>query len=110
LLLSSQVFNNAKLIRYCVQLLLTRSTGLAQKLKLYTKRLINTRLGVVEEDTASGAEDRINYSDDFEEDTTRDILSLEDSDFPLVCTFNHFLRLLDNAIKYVNPHAHACAI
>ncbi|KAF8241597.1 hypothetical protein K440DRAFT_665246 [Wilcoxina mikolae CBS 423.85] len=81
------------------QLLLTRSTGLAQKLKLYTKRLINTRLGVVEEDLPSGAEDRINYSDDFEEDSNRDILSLKDADFPLACTFNHFLKLLDNSIK-----------
>jgi len=86
--------------------LLTRSTGLAQKLKLYTKRLINSCLEVVEEIPSPGEEDYINSSSDSEEDTTRDLLSLEDGDFPLVCTFSYFLRLLENSLKYNIPLTH----
>ncbi|KAF8539048.1 hypothetical protein BDD12DRAFT_981228 [Trichophaea hybrida] len=82
------------------QLLLTRSSDLAQKLKLYTKRLINSRLGNTEEDHPSGV------VDSSEEDTTKDLLSLEDSDFPLVCTFSYFVRLLENAVKYITALAH----
>lgn len=78
------------------QLLLTRSRDLAQKLKLYTKRLINTRLGIIAGD--QHGED--GNTKKFEEDTTQDLLSLEEEDFPVVCTFNHFLRLLENLVRY----------
>jgi hypothetical protein len=100
-------FNNAKLIWYYVQLLLTRSTGLAHKLKLYTKRLINSRLEVFEQIPSPGDEDYINTSANSEEDTTQDLLSLKDGDFPLVCTFNYFLQLLENSLKYNIPLAHS---
>lgn len=75
------------------QLLLTRSKDLAQRLKLYTKRLINTRLGIIAEDQGGGG-------GNVGEDTTQDLLSLNDEDFPLVCTFDYFLRLLENLVKY----------
>lgn len=80
------------------QLLLTRSKDLAQKLKLYTKRLINTRLGIIAGDQQG--EDGNAATKKFEEDTTQDLLSLEEEDFPVVCTFNHFLRLLENLVRY----------
>jgi len=101
------MFNTATLICFCVQLLLTRSNDLAQKLKLYTKRLINSRLGIAEEDHPPRTDDLSNFRTDSKEDTTKDLLSLEDSDFPLVCTFSYFLKLLENAIKYIAPPAHS---
>lgn len=81
------------------KLLLTRSKDLAQKLNLYTKRLINTRLGIIAGDR-HGEDDR-GFAKELEEDTTRDLLSLNDEDFPIVCTFNHFLRLLENLVRYL---------
>lgn len=41
------------------------------------------------------------YVWDDSEDTTQDLLSLNEQDFPLVCTFNYFLKLLENTIKSV---------
>lgn len=81
------------------ELLLTRSKGLAQKLKVYTKRLIDTRRGIIDPDAQIG-EDTATSWDDSEEDTTQNLLSLDEHDFPLVCTFNYFLRLLENLVKY----------
>lgn len=82
------------------QLLLTRSKNLAQKLRLYTQRLINTRMGIIDSDPEpQNAENEIPW-DDSEEDTTRTLLSLRDQDFPLVCTFDYFLRLLENTVGY----------
>lgn len=58
------------------QLLLTRSKDLTQKLKLYTKRLINTRLGIIAGDQRG--EDDKGFAQEFGKDTTRDLLSLND--------------------------------
>jgi hypothetical protein len=82
-----------------IQLLLTRSNELVQKLKRYTTRLINTRLGKIDSETPPEQDQSTTQDEDKEENTTKDLLSLKDEDFPLVCTFNHFLRLLENSIR-----------
>jgi len=80
------------------QLLLTRSSGLAKKLKGYTQRLIDTRLGIIGGDSVSGEQQRANPLHD-EGRTIKDLLSLKEEDFPLVCTFDHFLRLVENSVR-----------
>lgn len=37
--------------------------------------------------------------DGTDEDTTEDLFSLQKEDFPLVCTFGHFLKRLENSIR-----------
>lgn len=37
--------------------------------------------------------------DGMDENTTEDLFSLQKEDFPLVCTFGHFLKRLENSIK-----------
>ncbi|KAF8541740.1 hypothetical protein BDD12DRAFT_946309 [Trichophaea hybrida] len=81
------------------QLLLTRSGRLTQKLKPYTKRLIDTRLGKFEDSSSSPVQENSTTWQECNEDTNQDIFSIGDSDFPLVCTFSHFLRLLENSFK-----------
>ena len=80
------------------QLLLTRSSRLAKKLKGYTQRLIDTRLGTAGRDSVSDGEQSAN-PDHEEGHTTRDLFSLKEEAFPLVCTFDHFLRLVENSIR-----------
>jgi hypothetical protein len=86
------------------QLLLTRSSRLAKKLKDYTQRLIDTRLlidtplGITDGDSVPGGGQRAN-PDHEEERTIRDLFSLKEEAFPLVCTFDHFLRLVENSIR-----------
>ncbi|KAF8241484.1 P-loop containing nucleoside triphosphate hydrolase protein [Wilcoxina mikolae CBS 423.85] len=81
------------------QLLLTRSGRLTQKLKPYTKRLIDTRLGKFEDSSSSPVQENSTTWQECNEDTRQDIYSIGDDDFPLVCTFSHFLRLLENSFK-----------
>lgn len=86
------------------QLFLTRSKDVAQTLKLYTKRLINTRLGIIAEDQSGDCDNSI--PKESEEETTKDLFSLDQEDFPLVCTFDYFLRLLENLVRYLPHHNH----
>lgn len=86
------------------QLFLTRSKDVAQNLRLYTKRLINTRLGIIAEDQSGDCDNSI--SKESEEETTQDLFSLDQEDFPLVCTFDYFLRLLENLVRYLPHHNH----
>ncbi|KAL0640852.1 hypothetical protein Q9L58_000159 [Maublancomyces gigas] len=81
------------------QLLLTRSRNLAQKLKIYTKRLINTKMGRVNTGPQDGEDDSAGSRDDSEESTDQTLLALDEEDFPLVCTFSYFLILLENTIR-----------
>jgi len=55
----------------------------------------------VENNTTTPAEENSATWKECDEDTRQNILSLGDDDFPLVCTFNRFLRLLENSIKYI---------
>jgi hypothetical protein len=80
------------------QLLLTRSSGLAKKLKGYTQRLIDTRLGTIDGESESDEQQRAAPGHD-EGRTIKDLLSLKEEEFPLVCTFDHFLRLVENSVR-----------
>lgn len=98
-------------------MLLTRSKDLALRLKHYTKDLIRTQVGISdanlqdgeaytwnnsEEDTTKDGEaSEVLTWNDSEEDTNQDLFSLDEQDFPLVCTFSYFLRLLENTIRSV---------
>lgn len=82
-------------------MLLTRSRNLAQKLKIYTKRLINTKMGRVDTGPQDGEDDSAGSRDDSEESTDQTLLALDEEDFPLVCTFSYFLILLENTIRFV---------
>lgn len=84
------------------QLLLTRSKELANKLKRYTQRLIDTRLGTIGENSTSHNEQEI-AGEGAEAHTTLELLALREEEFPLVCTFDYFLRLVENSIRYAPP-------
>ncbi|KAF8533500.1 hypothetical protein BDD12DRAFT_898763 [Trichophaea hybrida] len=81
------------------QVLLTRSRLLVEKLKVYTRRLVESQL--------SKALPTEEQSDDFtlgEENLmiSKTLISLEDGDFPLVCTFDQLLRLLEQSVEFSN--------
>jgi len=40
---------------------------------------------------------------DLDENTRKQFLSLTDADFPLVCTFDCLLTLIENSIRFVVP-------
>lgn len=58
------------------------------------------------EDTTQDDEDGEAYAWNDSEDTSKNLLSLNEQDFPLVCTFNYFLKLLENTIKSVPVSYH----
>lgn len=81
-------------------MLFTRSSFLADKLNTYVRRLIwtltskSSKLEILQEADSlfsSLADD--SYTGD-------NALTLSDDSFPLVCTFNRFLELLENTVKY----------
>ena len=84
------------------QLLLTRSTELATKLKDYIDRLMRT----LEASTIDQGEqqERDFLLPDVEDDDNRcdTVFGLQKDSFPLVCTFDRFLQLLENTIKSVD--------
>ncbi|RPB01636.1 P-loop containing nucleoside triphosphate hydrolase protein [Choiromyces venosus 120613-1] len=75
------------------QVLLTRSERLVEKLRDNTDGLIKTKMGKLEEKRPHQA------NDSFAENTRKSFLSLTDEDFPLVCTFDYLLRLIENSIR-----------
>jgi hypothetical protein len=81
-----------------MQILLTRSRILVEKLKVYTKRLVESQLSKVlpteeqTDDFTLGEENLI---------ISKTLVSLEDGDFPLVCTFDQLLRLLEQSVESV---------
>jgi hypothetical protein len=83
-------------------LLLTRSKKLAQKLKANAKGLIDAKLGVTS-DLVESEDTTVDNYDDSPEDTESDFLALNDDDFPQVCTFNYFIRLIENTIRFGTP-------
>ncbi|CUS07544.1 unnamed protein product [Tuber aestivum] len=77
------------------QVLLTRSKRLASKLRANTDGLIAARFGkgrVVSEATYA-------KKDDIDENTKKQFSSLADTEFPLVCTFDYLLRLIENSLR-----------
>ena len=84
------------------QLLLTRSTELANKLKDYIHRLMRT-LPTNNVDPGEQQERHLPLPDvENDDDQPYTIFSLRSDSFPLVCTFDRLLELLENSIKYVD--------
>jgi hypothetical protein len=78
--------------------LLTRSSILTDKLRAYTKKLIETLTSkslnleqLSEEGSFLDTE-----GDDLAGDT---VFTLSDDSFPLICTFDQFLRVLENTVQ-----------
>lgn len=81
------------------QVLLTRSSFLADKLRVYICKLIESL-------TSESPKQKISQGDDdslgnlaVDSRPTISALNLSDDDFPLVCTFDDFLELLENTVR-----------
>lgn len=81
--------------------MLTRSPVLSHKLKGYTKRLIATHAPEPSSAAPSGREGVSIMLGDDERDVNHTIFTMLPEDFPLVCTFNYFMKLLENTLRYV---------
>ena len=68
------------------------------KLRDNAEGLLEAKLG--EGKGPSGGNDAKN---DFDGNTRKQFLSLTDADFPLVCTFDCLLKLIENSIRFVAP-------
>lgn len=75
-----------------IQLLLTRSPYLAAKLQAYAKSLIDTQARAVQLPRPAESSDQGLNSDSF--------FTLNDGNFPFVCTYDEFLGLLENTFRY----------
>lgn len=80
--------------------MLTRSSVLADKLEVYTKRLISTQLGQVQP-AAEGDQNPLNLIGQNDREVHDTVFSIKEQDFPLVCTFNHFMKILENTARLV---------
>ncbi|RPB01665.1 P-loop containing nucleoside triphosphate hydrolase protein [Choiromyces venosus 120613-1] len=72
------------------QVLLTKSEILAEKLRDHSDGLIEAKMS---------KRKRPGGNVDFGENTRKHFLALTNEDFPLVCTFDHFLGLIENSIR-----------
>lgn len=90
-----------------LKVLLTRSGYLAEKLRVYTKRLIETRLMRTTSTDARPC-DPSGVDDSHDELYSKTLGDLSEEDFPLVCTFGRFMKLLENTVRYAfeTPHDH----
>ena len=82
------------------QLLLTRSNELASKLKDYINRLMRT-LATSSINHREQPEPELPLTDSENDDESDTIFKLQDGSFPFVCTFDHFVELLENTIDNV---------
>lgn len=80
------------------QIFITRSEILAGKLNGYIRRLINCQLGRFESDDIENAGLEVLKEKD-DDGEARDLWSLTDEDFPLVCTFDKLLTMVETSIK-----------
>lgn len=84
------------------QLLLTRSTELANKLKDYIDRLIRT-LPTNTIDPGEQQEEELPLLDGKnDDDQPYTIFNLQNDSFPFVSTFDRLLEILENTVKYVD--------
>lgn len=83
-----------------VQILLTRSSFLADKLDSYTRRLIETLSSKSIEKGDSSQYGEYALSRTAEEDPRKStVFTLRDQSFPLICTWDSFLGILENTIQ-----------
>jgi superfamily I DNA/RNA helicase len=79
------------------QILLTRSKLLAEKLKVYTKRLVESQLSK----TISTTQVKLDVHDTLAEESllhSKTLAKLTDDDFPLVITFEGLLKIIENTV------------
>ena len=82
-----------------VQVLLTRSNFLTDKLRAYTKKLIET-LTSKSLNLEQLPDDEDSFLDTDGKDLAGDtVFTLSDENFPLVCTFDQFLQILENTVR-----------
>ena len=80
------------------QVLLTRSSFLAGKLQAYTRRLIETLSSKSLRTESFELEEHILSRTVDEDSESSSVLTLRDQSFPLVCTFEQFLIILENTV------------
>ena len=68
------------------------------KLRDNAEGLLEAKLG-----ESKGPTEANDARNDLNDDTRKQFLSLTDADFPLVCTFDCLLRLIENSIRFVAP-------
>ncbi|KAF8459683.1 hypothetical protein BDZ91DRAFT_799763 [Kalaharituber pfeilii] len=81
------------------QILVTRSKQLANKLHIELNALVNAQLLGLTQNKTQLAKKTVNNWDGASEETDESLFTLKQNRFPLVCTFSHFLRLIENTIK-----------
>ena len=80
-------------------MLLTRSSFLAEKLQAYTRRLIDTLSTKPLDSEFLESEEHLLLTTIDEDFESSSVLSLRDQSFPLVCTFEQFLSILENTVN-----------
>lgn len=83
------------------QVLLTRSNELSGKLEQYTKRLISAKFGK-RGPNSDERKDHPNPTAEEDKEVNDTVFSVSEECFPLVCTFSHFMKLLENTIRAAN--------
>ncbi|KAF8459690.1 P-loop containing nucleoside triphosphate hydrolase protein [Kalaharituber pfeilii] len=81
------------------QILVTRSKQLAKKLHVELNALVNAQLLDYTQNKPRSAENTAENWDGASEATNESLFTLKQNQFPLVCTFAHFLRLIENTIR-----------
>ncbi|KAF8459699.1 hypothetical protein BDZ91DRAFT_741800 [Kalaharituber pfeilii] len=81
------------------QILVTRSKQLANKLHVELNALVNAQLLDHTQNKPRSAENTEGNWDGASEETNESLFTLKQNQFPLVCTFAHFLRLIENTIR-----------
>ena len=71
---------------------------MVSKLRDNAEGLLEAKLG-----ERKGPSEGNDAKNDLDDNTRKQFLSLTDSDFPLVCTFDSLLRLIENSIRFVTP-------
>ncbi|KAF3932380.1 hypothetical protein ABW19_dt0203715 [Dactylella cylindrospora] len=93
-----QLVNDGKEAR---QVFLTRSPVLAEKIREYINRLINSHFMrfEIKGDSAENEEDDLDLDIDGDDTSIRSLLDLENQDWPLVCTFDSFATMLERSLR-----------
>lgn len=71
---------------------------LSNKLEVYTKRLIATQLNKANA-ILDDNDDALHFIAQDDREVNDTVFSIKDEDFPLICTFNHFVKLLENTVR-----------
>lgn len=97
---SSRTFFSAAKIWAILQVLLTRSELLSDKLRTYTRKLIETLTSKSLQFGQTLDEQNQAPAKQHEGDAViQSVFSLTDESFPLICTFDRFLKLIENTAK-----------